>query len=143
MKDIQSYSNYEIVTIVLLSLGGISKHIDREDIAVKANEIAPGRFNWRKYPNRIDLDAVGSALRDAKKEKNGQLVVGNNTRGWMLSPNGLQWISSVRVQNPEHAVHGFRSMPSTDSGACRPLIPEQIVHYFGQPGMGGRHQMGS
>ncbi|MBT7072624.1 MAG: hypothetical protein HN855_01595 [Anaerolineae bacterium] len=37
----------------------------------------------------------------------------------------------------------IRTMSSTDSGACRPLIPEQIVHYFGQPRMGGRHQMGS
>ena len=52
-------------------------------------------------------------------------------------------LAAMQVQNPEHIVHGFRSMPSTDSGACRPLIPEQIVHYFGQPRMGGRHQMGS
>ena len=44
------------------------------------------------------------------------------------------------MHNPEQTVHRFRSMPSTNSGACRPLIPEQIVHFLGVPGIGGRYQ---
>ncbi len=62
-------------------------------------------------------------------------------------PNGSQKTSGsiqrrkvLGVHNPEQTVHRFRSMPSTNSGACRPLIPEQIVHFFGASGMGGRHQ---
>lgn len=95
MTDIGSFSNYQIVTIAIALLGGDSEFIDREDIAIRANELAPGKFSWRKYPNRIDLDAVGVALRDAKKAKNGELVVGSNTRGWMLSPHGFRWVSTL------------------------------------------------
>jgi len=45
------------------------------------------------------------------------------------------------MQNPEQIVHGFRGMSATNSGACRPLIPEQISHFFEKLGMGGCHQM--
>ncbi|MFZ0829061.1 MAG: hypothetical protein WAO02_16730 [Verrucomicrobiia bacterium] len=45
----KALSNHEIVTLAVYLLGGDSKRIDTEDIAVKANELAPGRFNWRKY----------------------------------------------------------------------------------------------
>ena len=89
------YSNYEIVVIAVALLGGESEVIDREDVAVKVSSLAPGRFSWRKYPDQIDLDSVGVALRDAKKSKNGALLVGDNTSGWMLSRNGVKWITSV------------------------------------------------
>jgi len=95
MTDMVSFSNYQIVTIAIALLGGDVEHIDREDIAIKANGIAPGKFSWRKYPNRIDLGSVGDALRDAKKAKNDELIAGNNSRGWMLSPNGFRWMSSL------------------------------------------------
>jgi hypothetical protein len=35
------------------------------------------------------------ALNDAKKDKNSSLLIGNNQRGWMLSPNGLKWIVAL------------------------------------------------
>ena len=89
------FSKPQLVTIAVALLDGDTAYVDREDIALKVNEIAPGRFNWRKYPERIDLDAVGGALRNAKKAENGELVVGNNTKGWMLSPAGLKWIKTV------------------------------------------------
>jgi hypothetical protein len=95
MIKIQELSNYQIVTIAVTLLGGDSEHIDREDIAIKADEIVSGKFNWRKYPNRIDINAVMVALNDAKKTKNGGLIIGNNQRGWMLSSNGLRWIVSL------------------------------------------------
>ncbi len=37
---------------------------------------------------------------------------------------------SVRMHNPGEIDHKFRSKPSTDSGGCRPLIPEQAVHFL-------------
>ena len=89
------FSKPQLVTIAVALLDGDTAYVDREDIALKVNEIAPGRFNWRKYPERIDLDAVGGTLRSAKKAQNGGLVVGNNTKGWMLSPAGLKWIKTV------------------------------------------------
>ena len=89
------FSKPELVTIAVALLGGDTMYIDREDVALKVNDIAPGQFNWRKYPERIDLDAVGGTLRTAKKPQNGALVVGNNTKGWMLSPAGLKWVKTV------------------------------------------------
>jgi hypothetical protein len=34
------------------------------------------------------------------------------------------------VHNPGEIDHQFRNMSSTDSGGCRPLIPEQAVHFL-------------
>ena len=89
------FSKPELVTIAVALLGGDTMYVDREDVALKVNDIAPGQFNWRKYPERIDLDAVGGTLRTAKKPQNGALVVGNNTKGWMLSPAGLKWVKTI------------------------------------------------
>jgi hypothetical protein len=92
---ISELTNYQLAAIAVAILGGDVEPTDREDIAIKLNEIAPGRFNWRKYPERIDLVVVVAALRDAKKSKNGELLVGSNLRGWMLSPAGLDWAKGV------------------------------------------------
>ena len=96
---IDIYSNPELVTIAVALLGGNTHSIDRENIAVKVNEIAPGRFNWRKYTDYIDLEAVSVALRDARKSRYGGLLVGNSREGWMLSPNGLRWINMQDLSN--------------------------------------------
>lgn len=89
------FSKPKLVTIAVALLDGDTVYVDHEDIAIKVNDIAPGRFNWRKYPERINLEIVSFALRDAQKTKNGGLVVGGNTKGWMLSPAGLKWIKTV------------------------------------------------
>jgi len=44
----KALSNHEIVTLAVYLPGGDSKRIDTEDVAVKSNELAPGRFTWRK-----------------------------------------------------------------------------------------------
>ena len=89
------FSKPQLVTIAVALLDGDTAYVDCEDVALKVNDIAPGRFNWRKYPEHIDLSIVSFALQDAKKARCGGLVVGNNTKGWMLSPAGLQWIKTV------------------------------------------------
>ena len=89
------FSKPQLVTIAVALLDGDMAYVDREDVALKVNDIAPGRFNWRKHPERIDLATVGFALQDARKMKNGGLVIGNNTKGWMLSPAGLKWIKTI------------------------------------------------
>jgi hypothetical protein len=101
----EQLSNYQLVTIAVTLIGGDLDYVDTEDIAVKVDEMAPQRFGWRKYPDRIDLDSVRVALRDAKKPKNGGLLVGNNTDGWMLNSTAMKWIEAldlehVKIQQP-------------------------------------------
>lgn len=113
--EITSLSNPELVTIAVALLGGDIDYADREDIAIKVNDIGPGRFNWRKHPERIDLDAVGVALRDAKKPKNGALLVGSNATGWMLSPSGTRWIKTLELagfREPQSTQHRKDSIPA-------------------------------
>ena len=94
MRKIE-FSKPQLVTIAVALLNRDIAYVDLEDVALKVNNLAPGRFNWRKHPERIDLATVNFALQDARKTKNGGLVVGNNTNGWMLSPAGLKWIKTV------------------------------------------------
>lgn len=60
-------SNHEIVTLAVFLLGGDSQRIDTEDTAIKANELAPRRFTWRKYPDQINIETVRKRLWDARK----------------------------------------------------------------------------
>jgi len=66
-----TFSNTEIVTIAVYLLGGASNYVDTEDIAVKVDELAPGRFTWRKYSDQINIDNVRKRLSDAKNPKKG------------------------------------------------------------------------
>jgi hypothetical protein len=58
---------------------------------MRAHEIAPGRFSWRKYPEQINLELVRVALSDARKPENGALVVGTGRTGWSLTDAGQRW----------------------------------------------------
>ena len=70
-KDTKSLANHEIVVVAVYLCGGATKPADSEDVAMKANELAPGRFTWTKYKDQISLEHVRVYLSDAKKEKNG------------------------------------------------------------------------
>lgn len=110
--SIGSLANFEIVTIAISLLGGDRKYVDPEKIAIKADELVPGKFNWRNYSDRIDLGIVRTALRDAKKEKNGALIIGNNVSGWMLSAQGIDFISALDQNN---IVKGEDNVPRRSS----------------------------
>lgn len=86
-----NFTNFEIVTITLMLTGGNVAFVDVEDVAMKANLLAPGRFAWRKYPQQVDLSRVAVALFDARKEKNGSYVLGSTRKGWMLTEAGLSY----------------------------------------------------
>ena len=79
----------DLVTIAMYQLGGDDKALDIEDIAMKCEEISPGIFAWRKYKNQINLELVGFAIRDAKKEKYGNFVTGSHSKGWRLTASGI------------------------------------------------------
>ena len=85
----RSLSNHEVVTLAVYLLGGACAFIDTEDIAIKANEIAPRRYAWKRYPDQINLELIRVSLSDAKKSAKGSLVLGSGNQGWMLTPNGL------------------------------------------------------
>lgn len=87
----ESFANYELVTLAVYRLGGETRPIDTEDVAVEANTIAPGRFTWRKYPDQINIELVRAFLSDAKKPKNGQYLTGSGNSGWMLTERGLDF----------------------------------------------------
>jgi hypothetical protein len=97
MLKIETLVNHQIVVIALSQIGGDSNFIDTEDIAIRVNQIAPGRFNWKKYPENIDLKIVSVSLFDARKPRLGGLVVGDTKIGWMLTPDGLKWIDSLGI----------------------------------------------
>lgn len=84
-------ANHQIVTLAVYLLGGDATQIDTEDIAVKANELAPGRFCWRKYPAQINIETVRAFLSDAKKPKNGSYLSGVGKDGWQLTEAGLRF----------------------------------------------------
>jgi hypothetical protein len=106
--QLDEFSKPQLVTIAVALLGGDVDYVGREDIAVKVNELAPGRFNWRKYPEQIDLEIVAVSLRDAKKVKNGTLLLGNNAQGWMLSPAGLRWVRAIDLSVLEDTETKYR-----------------------------------
>jgi hypothetical protein len=92
----KALSNHEIVTIAVYLLGGDTQRIETEDVAVKSNELAPGRFTWRKYPDQINIENVRTFLSDAKKPKNGSFLLGAGKDGWILTEAGLALAAKLK-----------------------------------------------
>ena len=90
-SKLDNFSNLQIVTLAAFLIGGATAPVDIEDIAMKSNEIAPGRFAWRKYPDQINIFQISNSLSDARKTKNGSLLNGSPQKGWMLTANGLNF----------------------------------------------------
>ncbi len=55
---------------------------------MKANELAPGRFTWRKYKDQVNIDTVRKRLWDATKPEKGSLLIGSERTGWRLTKVG-------------------------------------------------------
>jgi hypothetical protein len=81
----------QIIVLAAYVLGGERQPIDTEDLAVKAHELAPGRFSWRKYRDQINLELVRVYASDAKKRTQGGLLRGSGNEGWMLTQAGVAW----------------------------------------------------
>lgn len=82
---------HEIVAIAAYLAGASRKPIDTEDIAYKANEIAPGRFSWRKYKDQIKLDLIYKHLWDLTKPDKGEYITGTEKAGWLLTLKGTSF----------------------------------------------------
>lgn len=112
----------EVVVLAIFVLGGDQYPVDTEDAAMKANELAPGRFIWRKYPDQINLEHVRVFLSEAKKTKHGSLMAGGGTKGWRLTPSGVAWAS----RNADLAVDGSAGRERTDRDLERRRRNEEI-----------------
>jgi hypothetical protein len=95
LTSAQAARLFEVVALAVAELGGASRSVDTEDVAIRCHELAPTLFSWRKYPSQVNLEIVRVSLSDAKKQKNGQLLSGSGRDGWRLTRRGLDWISRV------------------------------------------------
>jgi hypothetical protein len=93
----------DAIVLALEEVGGGSKRVDTEDVAVAAYNLAPNYFSWRKYREHIDLDAVRVALRHATERGYGSRVGGSIKAGWHLTARGAQWLQ-------EHGSSARRSL---------------------------------
>ena len=99
--------NRNLVVYALYLLGGESKRVHTEDIAVKCFELFPSSFSWTRHPKYPDKDIVRVALIDARKNQHGCLVQGRAGQkmglatktnrepapdGWILTPKGVDWV---------------------------------------------------
>lgn len=86
---IDDISNVELVLLATYLLGGVLRTIDTEDIAMKAHQIAPLRFGWRKYPGQVDIERVRVRLSQAKHES---MLSGVHSKGWRLTAEGARHV---------------------------------------------------
>ncbi|MGB9369333.1 MAG: hypothetical protein WCE79_25325 [Xanthobacteraceae bacterium] len=86
-----SFANHELVVLATYLAGGAKAASDTEDIAIKANELAPGRFTWRKYSDQINIDTVRKRLWDATKPEKGSYLIGSERTGWRLTKAGFDF----------------------------------------------------
>jgi hypothetical protein len=94
----KSLTNEQVILVALWWLQADCEMADVEDVAVKSDEIAEGRFRWRKYPEQINIQNVGKALRDAKMHG---LASGTSARGWMLTEAGASEARMLATRAPE------------------------------------------
>jgi hypothetical protein len=83
------FSNLDVVVLAAYKLSAQYKYVDTEDIAIIADQIAPGRFAWKKYKDQINLEHVRVYLFDARKPEKGGYIEGNNNDGWVLTEDGV------------------------------------------------------
>jgi hypothetical protein len=84
------YSNRDIAVMAVHMWGGALRYVHLEDVAIKAAELSPRSFSWKKYPEQINLEAVRLALKNELSLTDNR-VTGSIKDGWMLTPKGLTW----------------------------------------------------
>src|SRR4051794_31005847 len=82
--------------LALYDLGGGRRAVDTEDIAMRAAQVAPKLFRWKKYPEQIDLEAVRLGLK-GNKAHSPPYVTGSIRTGWQLTVDGLRQCEGLRV----------------------------------------------
>lgn len=121
MNHASAFPNRHLAVYGLFLLGGDTKRIHTEDIALKCFELFPHSFSWVRHTQYPDKDIVRIALCDARKAKYGALVEGRAGRshgladktkykttgdGWMLTASGVQWIKENKHLFEQFALSG-------------------------------------
>lgn len=121
-RSTEAIPNRHLAVYALSVLGGDTKQIHTEDIALKCFELFPHSFSWVRYPQHPDKDIARIALCDARKAKYGALVEGRAGRsmgmgagtgrarasdGWRLTARGLEWIKENQSRLEEFAGSGI------------------------------------
>ncbi|MHA6695295.1 hypothetical protein [Homoserinimonas sp. A520] len=83
----------DVAVLALAQLGGASQIIDTEDAAIAAHAIDARAFGWKKYSDRVDLDAVRTTLRHEGEAKEPR-IEGSIQNGWHLTPRGVAWFEA-------------------------------------------------
>ncbi|WP_431277862.1 hypothetical protein [Leifsonia poae] len=83
----------DVTVLALWKLGGSSRVVDTEDAAIAAHSIDADAFGWKKYPDRVDLDAVRTSLRHEGEGKSPR-IEGSIQAGWHMTPVGVAWIEA-------------------------------------------------
>ena len=83
----------DATVLALAKLGGAKTVIDTEDAAIASHAIDGVAFGWKKYPERVDLDAVRTTLRHEGEGKEPR-IEGSIQNGWHLTPRGVAWIEA-------------------------------------------------
>jgi hypothetical protein len=85
-------SNQEIVTVAIYVLGSGIGTFDIETIAIKADELAPGRFRWKTRPDLISDSNTWDALSNARKKGYIlQQAAQKNTDSYLLTEIGIKF----------------------------------------------------
>jgi hypothetical protein len=87
-KPKHELANHEIVVLTAYLVGAQKMSADTEDIAIKANEIAPGRFSWRKYREQVNIESVRKRLWDATRQDS---LIRSEKTGWRLTKAGFDF----------------------------------------------------
>ncbi len=87
------WTKNDVTVVALAKLGGAEKVIDTEDAAIASHEIDRDAFGWKKYPDRVDLDAVRTTLRHEGEGKVPR-IEGSIQTGWHLTPRGIAWVEA-------------------------------------------------
>jgi hypothetical protein len=105
------YPNRELAVYALFLLGGDTRRLHTEDVAIRCFELFPTSFSWAKHTNYPDKDIVRVALTDARKDRYGAFVEGRAGQnrghsaktqrgpvddGWILTTNGIRWVQDHR-----------------------------------------------
>ncbi|MFI1997010.1 hypothetical protein [Actinoplanes sp. NPDC020271] len=86
----------DVAVVALGKLGGAATVIDTEDAAIAAHAIDRDAFGWKKYPERVDLDAVRTTLRHEGEGKDPR-IEGSIQNGWHLTPRGVAWVEANKA----------------------------------------------
>ncbi|MCY3505974.1 MAG: hypothetical protein OXH41_07410 [Chloroflexi bacterium] len=124
-------SNWRIAVLALYSLGGGTSRQDGEDVALKCYEIAPRRFGWEKHRQYPHLELARAALRDAKKEKYGVFVTGDEATGWLLTEAGLAWCEdNAERLGAGRPRRGLSALAEPEARALRQLAEHRLFEQW-------------